>query len=685
MQWETIPLELRNATAPTKFSLAIRAGDKFKPPVDIPTLDWLRDEFVLPPESGDLAGSYNPDYVPYLWGIFAALDDPKIKLIAMMKAAQIGWTFGLVGFLGKRIQRLPGTIMMLFPKEGDAKAFSEEKLSPSIRSTPALSGLIDTRTRVNGNTAFQKRFPGGFIKMVGSNSTGNVKSTPAQLVIAEEPDDTSDNIASQGDALRLVRERLKRQSSGKMILGGTPSVKGASRVEEFVEMSNQMVLPITCQDCEEQHVLDWANVSWIDRTDNVEHVVFGKADPDTAVYSCPNCGSIWDDWQRKKNVFDTIKKAYDDGEKFCGWQATAQTSGGIVGFKELNELYVCIPGTSLADVARDYLEALHEQDKGDQSGMIVFENSKLGRPYEFKTDAPEADDLAERAEDYKVLTVPHGGLVLTAGVDVQHDRLAITIWAHGRDEEMWLVYWDEIPAKVTCIDIKDPVWEALDDLLFQSFKHQAGFEMKMSAISVDSSDGATSDAVYTYVRKRQKRGVMAVKGSSNDYGTREIYMLPKKIDHKSATKSSKYGLRIYMVGTYKAKELLIGGKGRVTLKGRGAGRMHWPKDIRADFYEQLMSEVLAPHRTMKRKFQWHVKSGVRNEAVDCTVMALHAARSVKVHTMTERQWQALEDRYRQADIFAAPINETQQEQDIQQPAAKKAVGSWVGSDEGEWF
>ena len=81
--------------------------------------------------------------------------------------------------------------------------------------------------------------------------------------------------------------------------------------------------------------------------------------------------------------------------------------------------------------------------------------------------------------------------------------------------------------------------------------------------------------------------------------------------------------------------------------------MHWYKDVRADFYEQLMSEVLAPHRTMRRKFQWHVKSGVRNEALDCTVMALHAARSVKVHTMTEKAWANLEHSLKQADIFAA--------------------------------
>ena len=633
-----------------------------------------------------MQGSYNPDYVPYLWGIFAALDDPKVRLVVMMKAAQIGWTFGLVGYLGKRIARIPGTIMMLFPKEADAKAFSDEKLMPSVRSTRAMGACIDTRSRVGGNTTLHKKFPGGFLKMVGSNSTGNVKSTPAQLVIAEEPDDTAENVGSQGDALRLVRERLKRQSSGKMVLGGTPGVMGASRVQEFTELSNQMVLPITCHDCGEQHSLDWAHVSWGNRTDNVVHAKFGKADPETAVYCCPNCGSIWDDWQRKRNVLDTIVAARDSGDKYCGWQATADTSGGVVGFKELNELYVCIPGTSLADVVRDYLEAKHDASTGDESGMIVFTNSKLARPYEYKTEAPEPDQLEQRSEDYPMLTVPRGGLRVVAGVDVQHDRLAIAIWAVGRGEEMWLMYWDELPAKSTTVDRTDPVWNALDDLLFQQFPSQEGFSLRLSAASIDSSDGQTSDAVYHYVRSRQKRGVMAVKGSSSDYGTREIYMLPKRVDHKSKTKSSKYGLQVYQVGTYKAKELLIGGKGRVTFSGHGPGRLHWYKEVRADFYEQLMSEVLAPHRTMRRRFHWIVKSGVRNEALDCTVMALHAARSVKTHTMTESQWAAIEAKLKQPDMFAVEEQvESPNRKQVKSKSATAAVGQDWHKQEDDWI
>ena len=665
-------------------AMMLRTGEKWRPPPKVATLEWLRDEFRLPDEGADLPGPYNPDYVPYLWGIFAALDDNDVPIVVMMKAAQIGWTFGLVGHIGKRIDTDPSPMILLFPKDGAAREFSDEKLTPSIKATPVLKNKIDVSlSRKSGNRALFKNFPGGFLKLAGSNSVSNVKSTPAPFVVVEEPDDTSENVKEQGDAIRLVKERQKRYRRGKLVLGGTPSVKGLSRVEEHIELSDQRVLPIVCHECEEKHVLDWANVTWVTADSGPRHPVFGLAQPDTAAYACPHCGSIWDDWQRQQNVINTVKQAAADGDPMFGWVPTVQTSGGVVGFKELNELYVCIPGTKLADVVRDYLEAQHDADKGDESGLIVFQNSKLGRPYEYQSNAPKVDELEARAEDYPELTVPEGGLVLTAGVDVQHDRLAVVIDANGRDEESWTIFWGELPAKTTTVDIHDPVWDALDQLLFTPRPHVSGFTLGMSAVSIDCSDGQTSDAVYHYVRTRQRRGVMAAKGSSNDYGTREIFSLPRKVDHKTKTKASKYGLQVYIVGTQKAKDLLIGDRGRITLEGHGPGRMHWYKDIRADFYEQLTSEIKAPHRSVRNKKVWQQKSGVRNEGLDCKVLSTHAARSIKLHIHPPKWWDALEQQMKQAELFKQPEQPATETKN--QSQAQGGGGGWINTNDGDWI
>lgn len=640
------------------------------PPPEIPTQQWMEEYFRLPAEAADLPGPYNPDYVPYLWGIFAALDDDDVRTVVMMKAAQIGWTMSLVGFLGKQIHTRPSGMIVLFPKDGAARDFSDEKLTPSVLATPVLKNLMDVSTsRKNGNRATRKKFPGGFLKLVSSNAISDVKSTPSPLVVVEEPDDTNENVKAQGDAIRLVKERLKRQRRGKLILGGTPSVEGLSRVEEQTNLSTQRVLPVTCHECGDQHVLDWENVSWLERDSGQPHPVFGMADPDSAVYVCPHCGTAWDDWQRKRNVWETVKAARDAGDAYCGWVATVdiETAGGVEGFKELSELYVCLPGTSLADVVRDYLEAEYDAERGDDSGLVVFTNSKLGRPYAYRSDAPDLDELRDRALPVPELTVPDGGLIITAGIDVQHDRVAVLLDAWGRDEESWTFYVGELYGTTVLPD--DPVWGGLDKLLFQPFETQSGVKLRISAISIDSSDGTTSDAVYTWVRDRQRvrrAQVMAIKGASQDHGRYEIFSKPKpSIDTKGKknTKASRYGLKPYIVGTHKAKDLLAA---RMKLPGDGPGRWHWYEDIRADFYEHITGEVKAPHRSIRNKKVWQQKSGQPIEFWDCKVYSLHASRAAKVHLMKPAQWDQLESFLRQADLFAGEKSEEQTEQQAKQ-------------------
>ena len=647
------------------------------------TAEWLSSEYHLPEEAGR-AGLYDFYYTPYFLGVAAALDDPVAHEIDLMKAAQIGWTYFIIGYLLKRAKTDPCPMLAVFAKEKDGKAFHDEKLVPAVKVTPLARAVIDvTTSRSSGNRWDYKSFPAGFLKLVGSNSPGNVKSTSSVgVAVVEEPDDTSDNVKDQGDAIGLVVERLKRYTGNKkLIVGGTPAVKGLSKTEKRIEQSDKRVLPVRCHDCGEKHILEWDHVSWLESDSDVEHIIYGKALTDTSVYVCPHCGSAWDDHQRQTNIRNTVFEAVDAGDPLCGWVQT-QEFHGVAGFTGLSELYACVPGTSLAEVVREYLNAKYLSEQGDQTEMIKFINQKLGKTYEYESNAPEADELSARAEDYEELTIPVGGLVLTAGVDVQHDRLAIVIEAWGKGEESWTIFWGELQAKTSTTDPKDPVWEELHKLLFTPIKHVSGYAVSISAVSIDASDGTTCDQVYGWVRPRQRLGVMAIKGASVNTIDREIYSTPKKVDHKTKTKAAKHGLQVYIVGTHKAKDLLIGDRGRLTLAGKGPGRMHWYTDIRSDYYEQITSEVKAPHRSLRGKMVWQVKSGVRNEALDCKVYALHAARSIKLHVWSDAKWEALEQRLAQADLFtASAVPKVEQQQTQQQPNSN----DWVNTDGGDWI
>ena len=636
--------------------------------------EWVASEFYLPKESADKDGLFDFYYTPYLKPICEAFDDPAVKEIVCMKGAQVAWTTILIAYICMRISRDPCVIVGMFAKEGDAKSFSDEKFAPTIRATPEVSKLVDvTASRKTGNRALFKNYPGGFIKLVGSNSPGSVKSTPADVVFVEEPDDANIDLKKQGDSILMLWERTKRKAVAKRIMGGTPSVKGLSRVEEHINHSDKRVFMVPCHDCGESHVLGWENVSWLhSKEGEVEpHVIYGLARPDTATYNCPECGSMWDDETRKSNVRNLT----------C--VATAPFTG-VAGFMALSEMYSCLPGASLSDMVLDHLNAEHKSLSGDESAKVVFVNSKLGMPYEYTDKDALPENLAEIVLDYKELVVPYGAYAVTAGVDVQHDRLAIVIRAYGPDNESWLIYWGEIYAKTGASDPKDPVWSELSDLLFAPFESQAGYTVPLGAVTIDSSDGQTNDVVYDWDRRMTKKHkgtkIMSGKGSSATTDP-EIFRMPtaKSIDHsrpERQTKADRKGVKVFMVGTNKAKDL-ISARLRHEYKEGAVGIFHVYKDVRADYFDQMLSEIKAPHRSIRGRNVWQVKSGARNEALDCEVYALHASRAIRLHLLSKEKWGIIENNLKRSIGPGVKI-------------AKKTVGpqskpnNWI-SKKGDWI
>nr|WP_170849348.1 phage terminase large subunit family protein [Azotobacter beijerinckii] len=602
-------------------------------------VEWADKYRWLSPVEAARPGKYSFAVTPHLiWpgGPLEALDDPDVTEIVCRKSAQVAWTSGVLGnALGKWIDIDPSPILVLFPKAEAVKQYVAEKFEPMIEATPRLARKVDLRSRKLQQRQDFKKFPGGFLKMVGSNSPASVKSTPVPRVAVEEPDDCNLNLRGQGDSIKLAKERLKTFRRPKIIIGGTPTIKGLSAIDAEMEISDKRVGLVPCHECGQEHALSFDNLH-CDEDPAYSHPVYGHKRPETAYYVCPHCGSIWNDNQKNLNL------------KRGRWQATAEFRG-IAGY-QLNELYATFWGSRFQVLVEKKLQAEHAAGLGNIGPMIAFVNSSVGESYEYKSDAPKTDELAGRAEDYPELTVPHGVLLITAGIDVQGDRLAVVITGWGRGEESWRLYWGELPGNP--VDVNDPVWRALDDLLSRPVPTVNGGQLVISAASIDSSDGNTNHAVYTYVRNRQRYSLMAIKGASIDNRDKEIFTKPAQTADtgQDNTKAARYGLRVHIVGTHKAKTLI---DQRLRLKGRGPGRMHWYREIRADYYEQLTNEVLAPHPRNPSKMVWQKKPGRRNEALDCEVYALHAARSLKTHLLKDHEWDRLEQQLLQPTLFSS--------------------------------
>ena len=652
--------------SPQTEALIERLLARFAPPARVPLTEWAETHRYLA-QGTKRPGPYRVAATPYLRGIQEAVTyaltgiEPRHappgrpREIVVQKSAQVGYTEGVVlNTLGWAIDSLRVPAMGLFAKEAAAREFASEKLEPMIAATECLAEVVSITSRARGESTLHRSYPGGFLKLVGSRSPTNVKSSPLPLVVVEEPDDTERDVRGQGDAITLAEQRLKSfQPDALLLIGGTPTVKGVSVVATRMALTDCREYHVPCHECGHAEPLRWQQVTW-QHDESARHPVYGTALPDSAAYACPGCGVLWTDHQRVRNVAraDELQQA---GEPGVGWVAHGAFDGRA-GFA-LNELLSAFEASRLPQLVRRQLEARAEYDQGKPEKLISFTNNTLGEAWEHKSDTPPAEKLAERSEAYTPGTVPHGGACVVAGVDVQHNRLHLHLWAVGRGEESWLVGRHIIPGNPT--DKADPVWDALAERLAAPLKHATGATLHVAAFGVDSSDGGTQDAVYGFIRawrhRRQPDGskvkAMALKGAGargpggrrtrggRANAEREIYTAPRPLDRTGRDKASRYGLQLHIVGVDRAKDSLAA---RLKLLGTGPGRVHWYATVEPEFFAGITAEIKIPGA--RGRMEWVVKSGQANEDTDCAVYAMHAWHALRAHVWTEQQWRVLETR-----------------------------------------
>jgi phage terminase large subunit GpA-like protein len=622
-----------------------RARLRLKPRENCTPAQWPERYRTI--ATGATPGPFRWERQPALRGILEAYGDPRVRQVVGQKSSQLGWTTSIaLNVIGFHVHVDPCAMLVFFPKDKAAIKFVREKLDPTIRETPVLAERIKLGSRSPDNTQDFKGFAGGFLQLSGVNSPANIKSTDAKVAIVEEPDDVGKDVKGQGNAIAHAKARTKSFPNRKILIGGTPTYEGFSSVAKEMEISDKRRFYVACPHCGHEQTLRWGQVSWLKEA-ATHHPVYGRHQPETAKYVCESCAALWTEGERIAAICTAARRAD------AGWRAAAAFTG-VAGFY-LHELLSIFPESRLEVLVRSFLTAQHQASVGDNSTMIEFVNGSLGEVWKIKTDAPEVQALRDRAQpEYAEFTTPAGGLIVTGFVDVQRGgehsgeaRLELLLRAWGREEESWLVAFKVIVGN----PLEQATWDELDRVLATPIRNLAGGTLGISSLGIDSGDGMTAEAVYKYVRGKRRLGArtfIATKGD-NQRG-REIFSPPKKsIDTTVTDKAAKFGLRPYIVGTDRAKDLI---SGRLKLEGEGPARMHWHAGVRPEYFAQLLAEVKFAPRGGKP--EWIKKAGERNEALDCEVGVLHGARRLRLHTMTDAEWTALEARVRQPDLLKKP-------------------------------
>jgi phage terminase large subunit GpA-like protein len=274
--------------------------------------------------------------------------------------------------------------------------------------------------------------------------------------------------------------------------------------------------------------------------------------------------------------------------------------------------------------------------KSDAPMLKTWINTVLGETFEDNyANKVGASALLERVELYEPRVVPDGGLALTVGVDVQDNRLAVSVWAWGREEEGWLVDHQEI--------FGDPgrpeLWRQLDEIILEPFPHASGSTLLPDVVCIDSGGHFTHE-VYQYARERRSQGVIPIKGANTR--NKPVIGKPSKVDVNARGRVLKGGVELYTVGTDTAKVTLFG---RLKHNEPGAGYLHFHNACTEEYFAQLTSEKQQVRFVRGFAIREFVKKpSERNEALDTLVYAYAGLN--RMYQLRDRRtiWDQLEKR-----------------------------------------
>jgi phage terminase large subunit GpA-like protein len=578
--------------------------------------EWADRHRMLSSKASSEPGRWRTSRTPYLKEIMDCLSPTSpIERVVFMKAAQLGATEMGSNWIGYVIHHAPGPMMAVWPTVEMAKRNSKQRIDPLIEESPILKELIaPARSRDSGNTILAKEFRGGVLVMTGANSAVGLRSMPVRYLFLDEVDGYPLDVDGEGNAVALAEARTRTFARRKIFIVSTPTIAGVSTIEREYEASDQRRYFVPCPHCGHRQWLRFEQLRW------------DKGRPETAAYVCESCDVP---------ILEHHKTwMLEHGE----WRAMAEGNNRTAGF-HLSSLYSPIGWRSWRDIAAAWESAV-SKESGSAAAIKTFKNTELGETWVEEGEAPDWQRLLERREDYRIGTVPAGGLLLTAGADVQKDRIEVSVWAFGRGKESWLVEHRVLMGDTA----RDEVWQSLAGLLRETWTHETGCRMSLMRLALDT--GFATQEAYAFVRKLRDARLMAVKGVARGAA---LVGTPTAVDVTAGGKKLRRGIKVFSIAGGIAKLEFYNNlrkspevaEDAVTLR-YPAGFVHLPK-VDAEYLQQLCAEQLVTRRDRNgfaiREWQ---KMRERNEALDCYVYARAAASAAGLDRFEERHWRELE-------------------------------------------
>lgn len=549
-----------------------RALRSLIPPPKLDLAEWIEANLVLPAGVSALPGRVQLH--SFQRGIAQAISDPEIEKVTLVKSVRVGLTTLLTATIANYAVNEPCPVMLLLPAEADCRDYVVSDLEPIFAATPILRDLLSPDGAEDRSTLTSKRFPSGSLKVVPARAPRNLRRHNIRVLLCDEVDGME--VGAEGNPIDLAMRRTLSFSNRKIVLGSTPTIEETSIILRSYEESDRRIFEVPCVECGSYNEILWRHIEW------------QPDQPETAAYRCPHCET-------------PIAERHKAGMVAKGaWRITAPHVTGHAGFR-LNAFVSPLANATWGRLAAEFLQV-----KSDPSRLQVWVNTIAAEGWRETVEHIDENELRARAEPFGLPDrLPPEVLLVTAGVDVQHDRLETTIVGWSRDEILILAHeiiWG-------AVHTNDP-WIELDELLRSTWRHPKGGMLKIDAAIVDSAD--STDTVYAFTRPRYARHIFAGKGAA---GTRPA---------AEFSKSRHIAARLVIIGVDQIKAEIM----QRLARGRS---IRFASSLPPTYYEQLVSEK----QVIRYRFgvpvrAWVRLSGRSAESLDATAYAFAARKLVNV-------------------------------------------------------
>lgn len=538
---------------------------------ELDVCDWADKYRKLSKEGSADPGQWKTSKTPYMIEILKCITDRKTRKVTIMSSSQVGKTEMLLNLIGRFIHLDPCSMLLIQPTLEMAKSFSHERLTPMIRDTEPLKRIV---SQDNNDTILRKKFPGGYLKLIGSNSPSELASRPIKIVLMDEVDRFPLSAGKEGSPIELAEKRTTTFHNSKSLRVSTPTIDGISVIQKEFRKSSQEEWALNCPSCGEYQVLRWENIKWSNR------------DGKTVQMMCDSCGTL------------SNEKSWKENEGQGRWIAENPEEKVHRGFS-MNAL--ASPWISWSEIVNKFYE-----DKDDPNKLQTFYNTILGRAW-IATLSDMKDFMKIYNQRISYGAELHGDIkLLTAGVDVQNDRLEVEVVGYGVNQTSYGVLYKVIYGNPE----ERKTWDKLDELLQKNWHYADGRTIRVASCLVDS--GHSTNAVYEFVSDKEERNIFAIKGIGGD-GKAPLN------GFRITDKEGAHNVKLLSLGVNALKDIIYS---RLDLEDDRPGRCYFSDDpekgYTPEYFKGLTSEVKRiKHTPRGSKLVWEVVEGrKRNEPLD---------------------------------------------------------------------